>query len=88
MRNWHSASIEPLATAEAVTEGKTGARLKVLAFLCAFMFAALGVRLWFVQVLASTQYRDKAQNNGTRLVPVPALDSERSPCKPSAFWLA
>jgi penicillin-binding protein 2 len=55
-----------------VTEGRIGVRLRVLATLCAFMFAALGVRLWFVQVLASTQYRNQAEVNGTRLVPVPA----------------
>ncbi|MDP9342304.1 MAG: penicillin-binding protein 2 [Actinomycetota bacterium] len=55
-----------------MTEGRMGVRLRVLATLCAFMFAALGVRLWFVQVLASTQYRNKAEVNGTRLVPLPA----------------
>src|SRR5881409_2807435 len=32
------------------------------------MFAALGTRLWFMQVLASEQYRKEARQNGIRLV--------------------
>jgi len=49
-----------------------GLRLRVLATLCAFMFAALGVRLWFVQVLNAQAAKDQAQRNGIRLVAVPA----------------
>lgn len=55
-----------------MTEGKIGTRLKVLAALCAFMFAALGTRLWFVQVLASEQYRREARHNGIKIVFTPA----------------
>ena len=55
-----------------MTEGKTGARLKVLAFLCAFMFAALGTRLWFVQVLAHAELARGARANSIREVAVPA----------------
>ncbi|MFL5799028.1 MAG: penicillin-binding protein 2 [Actinomycetota bacterium] len=55
-----------------MTEGKTGARLKVLAFLCAFMFAALGTRLWFVQVLAHAQLASRGRANSIREVAVPA----------------
>jgi penicillin-binding protein 2 len=55
-----------------VTEGKVGARLKVLAFLCAFMFAALGTRLWFVQVLAHADLASKGRANSIRDVAVPA----------------
>jgi penicillin-binding protein 2 len=51
-----------------VTEGKTGQRLKILAALVAFLFAALMTRLWFLQVLASEQYREQATRNGIRLV--------------------
>ncbi|MFN2544632.1 MAG: penicillin-binding protein 2 [Actinomycetota bacterium] len=51
-----------------MTEGKVPARLRWLAVLCAFMFAALGTRLWFMQVLASEQFRAKARHNGIRLV--------------------
>jgi penicillin-binding protein 2 len=36
------------------------------------MFAALGTRLWFVQVLASAQAQQDAKQNGTRLVPLSA----------------
>jgi penicillin-binding protein 2 len=55
-----------------VTEGKTGARLKVLAFLCTIMFAALGTRLWFVQVLAHAELASKGRANSIREVAVPA----------------
>ena len=39
-----------------MTEGKTGVRLRVLSTFVAFMFAALGARLWFVQVLNATVF--------------------------------
>jgi len=55
-----------------VTEGKTSARLKLLAWLCAFMFAALGTRLWFVQVLASADYQRQVQHNSVRTITLPA----------------
>jgi penicillin-binding protein 2 len=47
---------------------KASSRLKVLALLVAVMFAALGTRLWFLQVLASEQFRTEADNNQTRVV--------------------
>ncbi len=55
-----------------MTEGRTGARLKVLAVLCAFMFAALGTRLWFVQVLAQEEAEREATANSTRTQSIPA----------------
>lgn len=55
-----------------MTEGRTGLRLKVLAGLVAFMFAALTTRLWFLQVLASERYRSEASQNAVRLVETPA----------------
>jgi penicillin-binding protein 2 len=55
-----------------MTEGRTGLRIKVLAFLVVAMFAALTTRLWFLQVLASEQLRRDANNNAVRLVDVPA----------------
>jgi penicillin-binding protein 2 len=55
-----------------VTEGRTGLRLKVLAALVAFMFAALTTRLWFLQVLAADQFRDIAKQNAVRLIDTPA----------------
>ncbi|HEY6678890.1 MAG TPA: hypothetical protein VI411_08310, partial [Actinomycetota bacterium] len=55
-----------------MTEGRTGLRLKVLAALVAFMFAALTTRLWFLQVLAADQFRDQAKQNAVRLLDIPA----------------
>ncbi|MFB3738303.1 MAG: penicillin-binding protein 2 [Candidatus Velamenicoccus archaeovorus] len=55
-----------------MTEGRIGVRLKVLALLVAFMFAALTTRLWFLQVLAYEQNRASANSNAVRTVEVPA----------------
>jgi penicillin-binding protein 2 len=52
-----------------MTEGKTGLRLRILAGLVAFLFAALTARLWFLQVLAADDYRRQAQRNGVQVVP-------------------
>ncbi len=54
-----------------MTEGRTGLRLKVLATLVAFMFAALTTRLWFLQVLASDQFRNQAKDNAVRITNIP-----------------
>ncbi|MEW6058723.1 MAG: penicillin-binding protein 2 [Actinomycetota bacterium] len=51
-----------------MTEGRTEPRLKLLAGLVAFMFAALTTRLWFLQVLTSAEAREKARNNYVHLV--------------------
>lgn len=53
-------------------EFRTGTRLRVLAGLVAFMFAALTTRLWFLQVLASESFRREASRNSVRLVSLPA----------------
>ena len=55
-----------------MNEGRHSARLKVLALLCAFMFAALGTRLWFVQVLAYKTNATIAREQGIRKIEVPA----------------
>jgi penicillin-binding protein 2 len=55
-----------------MTEAKMGSRLKVLGVLCAFMFAGLGTRLWFVQVLAHDTYVDIGIANQQRVVNLPA----------------
>ena len=52
---------------------KSSSRLKVLALLVAVMFAALGTRLWFLQVLATEQFQVEADNNRTRIVETDAL---------------
>jgi penicillin-binding protein 2 len=55
-----------------MTEGRTAARVKLLALFVAVMFVALSTRLWFLQVLASEQYRSQASRNSVRLVEQPA----------------
>ena len=55
-----------------MTEGRMGVRLKVLSTFVAFMFAALGVRLWFVQVLNTAQARVAVRNNSIAADPSPA----------------
>jgi len=55
-----------------VTEGKVGLRVKVLAMLVVAMFAALTTRLWFLQVLAAEEYRERSTSNAVRLVEIPA----------------
>jgi len=52
---------------------KASSRLKVLALLVAFMFAALTTRLWFLQVLAVAQNRKDALNNSVRIAETDAL---------------
>jgi penicillin-binding protein 2 len=46
--------------------------MTALAAVIAFMFAALVTRLWFLQVLASEQYRERAEGNYVRITPIPA----------------
>ena len=65
-----------------MTEGKIPARLRWLALLCAIMFAALTTRLWFMQLLASEQYRAKARQNGIRFV----QERGERPCDPRAAF--
>lgn len=55
-----------------MSEGRTGVRLKALAAIVAVMFASLGTRLWFLQVLAADEYRERARENRVRLIEVPA----------------
>ncbi|HEX9890804.1 MAG TPA: penicillin-binding protein 2, partial [Actinomycetota bacterium] len=55
-----------------MTEGKTGGRLRVLAGVLAFMLAAIVTRLWFLQVMAVTDYQAAAESNHVRKVPIPS----------------
>jgi penicillin-binding protein 2 len=59
-----------------MTESKTRTRMKVLAALVVFMFAALGTRLWFLQVLATDEFVALADQNQVRLVPIDPLRGE------------
>src|SRR6476619_5385152 len=47
---------------------KMSSRIKVLALLVALMFVALSTRLWFLQVLATTQFQQEARDNSVRFV--------------------
>jgi penicillin-binding protein 2 len=55
-----------------MTDDKAAGRIKIIAWIVAFMFAALSTRLWFLQVLATEGYRAQADTNRVRLVPQPA----------------
>jgi penicillin-binding protein 2 len=59
-----------------MTESKVLLRMRVLGGLVAFMFAALTIRLWYVQVLASGQFARMADDNQVRLVPVHPIRGE------------
>jgi penicillin-binding protein 2 len=52
---------------------KTSSRLKVLALFVVIMFVALTTRLWFLQVLAFEDNRDKAKDNGLRTAATNAI---------------
>jgi penicillin-binding protein 2 len=55
-----------------MTDIKLGRRMTALAAVIAFAFAALVTRLWFLQVLAAEEYRERATGNFVRLIPDPA----------------
>jgi penicillin-binding protein 2 len=55
-----------------MTDAKLGRRMMVLAAVMAFVFAALVTRMWFLQVLAAEEYRERATGNFVRLIPIPA----------------
>jgi penicillin-binding protein 2 len=55
-----------------MTEGSLSGRLKVLASVLAFFFAAMTTRLWFLQVMAANDYEKRAESNLLRWDPVPA----------------
>jgi penicillin-binding protein 2 len=52
---------------------RSGSRLKILAFVVAFMFVSLSTRLWFLQVLAGPQHDRAARDNSLRTVATDAL---------------
>src|SRR4249920_3291105 len=52
---------------------KVSSRLKVLALLVTMMFVALSARLWFLQVLATTQFQKEAKANSVRFIYTPPL---------------
>ena len=52
---------------------RASSRLKTLAVLVAFMFLALSMRLWFLQVLASPSFVSAANTQSVRTVEIDAL---------------
>src|ERR671923_1269659 len=52
---------------------RAAGRLKLLAFVVAFMFVALSTRLWFLQVLAGPAHQEAARDNSLRTVTTDAL---------------
>jgi penicillin-binding protein 2 len=55
-----------------MTDARLGRRLVAVAAVISFAFAALVTRLWFLQVLAAEEYRDRATGNYVRLIPISA----------------
>src|SRR5205085_1739792 len=51
-----------------MTEGRTVSRVRILALFVVVMFVALSARLWFLQVLASDQFKSQASRNSVRVV--------------------
>ncbi|MEX2275152.1 MAG: penicillin-binding protein 2 [Actinomycetota bacterium] len=56
-----------------MTDGRAKARLQVLALLVVLMFSALTVRLWYLQVLATDEFKAEAEGNYVRLVETPTI---------------
>jgi penicillin-binding protein 2 len=52
---------------------RAASRIKILASVVAFMFIALSIRLWFLQVLAGPQHDLEARDNSLRTVATDAL---------------
>lgn len=59
-----------------MTEGRTRVRMKLLAAVVVVMFGALGTRLWFLQVLAAPSFRQAANQNQLRVVPLAPVRGE------------
>ncbi|MDP8957467.1 MAG: penicillin-binding protein 2 [Actinomycetota bacterium] len=59
-----------------MTESRVLLRMRVLGGLVAFMFSALTIRLWYVQVLAADEFARMADDNQVRLVPVHPVRGE------------
>ena len=55
-----------------MTKGNMQVRVVSLAVLIALVFAVLGARLWYLQVLTGEEYNDMAQSTGTLTVKDPA----------------
>src|ERR1051326_6833213 len=48
------------------------ARLRVIQIIAALMLTALGVRLYYLQIVRGAYYAERAENQRIRLLPIPA----------------
>nr|MBP6823023.1 hypothetical protein [Acidobacteriota bacterium] len=51
---------------------RVGIRLEVIRYLAMVIFALLIGRLWYLQVMNSDVYAERAEQNRTRILPIPA----------------
>jgi penicillin-binding protein 2 len=51
---------------------QAGVRLEVIRYLAFVIFALIFVRLWYLQVMNSGVYAERAEQNRTRILPIPA----------------
>jgi penicillin-binding protein 2 len=51
---------------------QAGLRLQIIYYLAIAIFGALVVRLWYLQVMSSQAYADRAEANRIRIIPIPA----------------
>lgn len=51
---------------------QAGLRLEVIRYLAMAIFALIFVRLWYLQVMNSGVYAERAEQNRTRILPIPA----------------
>src|SRR5512145_349596 len=51
---------------------QSGLRLQIIYYLAIAIFAILVVRLWYLQVMNSRSFADRAEANRVRIIPIPA----------------
>ena len=51
---------------------QAGLRLQIIYYLAILLFAALIARLWYLQVINSQGFKDRAEANRVRVIPIPA----------------
>jgi penicillin-binding protein 2 len=51
---------------------QAGNQLEIIRYLALAIFVILAGRLWYLQVMNSTEYAERAKQNRTRIIPIPA----------------
>jgi penicillin-binding protein 2 len=51
---------------------EAGSRLEIIRYIALGIFLILAVRLWYLQVMNNQVYADRAEQNRTRILPIPA----------------